>query len=128
MERVVTYVRSQRDRAAAWAAIAIGALALLLGWLGVSRYTLTASQLPYVVSGGLGGMFLLGVGATLLLSADLQDEWRKLDAIDEKLAELVEEARHRPAAGEVTAPAEVAPTTNGATTPARRRRTAPAMK
>jgi len=30
-------------------------------------------------------VFLLGVGAVLLLSADLQDEWRKLDAIERKL-------------------------------------------
>ena len=46
-----------------------------------------AAQLPYIISGGIGGIFLLGVGATLWLSADLRDEWRKLDCIEEALRE-----------------------------------------
>ena len=39
------------------------------------------------VSGGMFGLFLLGIGALLWLSADLRDEWRKLDALDRHLAE-----------------------------------------
>ncbi|HMC79090.1 MAG TPA: hypothetical protein VKO35_00895, partial [Acidimicrobiia bacterium] len=35
-----------------------------------------------------GGLFLLGVGATLWHSADLRDEWRKLDRLEEKLDAL----------------------------------------
>jgi hypothetical protein len=38
--------------------------------------------MPYIISGGVGGLFFLAVGGTLWLSADLRDEWRKLDAID----------------------------------------------
>ena len=87
MERM-NALREQWDRVAGWTAIALGGVLLLLGWFGVSRYTLTPSQLPYVISGGLGGLFMLGLGATLLLSADLQDEWRKLDDIDRKLDRL----------------------------------------
>ena len=85
---VMNTVRDHWDRVAGWAAVAAGALALLLGWLGVSRFTLPAAQLPYLISGGLGGIFLLGLGATLLLSADLQDDWRKLDDIEHKLDRL----------------------------------------
>jgi hypothetical protein len=81
----MTFVRNQRDRVAAWCCIGFGALALLLGWLGVSGTPFPAEQIPYVVTGGLGGLFLLGVGALLWLSADLRDEWRKLDAIEELL-------------------------------------------
>jgi hypothetical protein len=39
--------------------------------------------MPYIASGGLGGIFLLGLGSTLWLSADLRDEWRKLDELGE---------------------------------------------
>jgi hypothetical protein len=48
----------------------------------VSDTAFPAEQIPYVVSGGLVGVFLLGLGAVLWLSADLRDEWRKLDAIE----------------------------------------------
>jgi hypothetical protein len=79
---ILSYVRNQWDRVAAWVCIAVGAIALLLGWLGVSGTAYTAEQVPYVISGGVVGVFLLGLGALLWLSADLRDEWRKLDAIE----------------------------------------------
>jgi len=75
----------QWDRVGAWAAVAIGALLLLVGWLEVSSKVYPGEQIPYVVSAGLGGLFLLGVGAVLWISADLRDEWRKLDEIDTSL-------------------------------------------
>lgn len=78
---LMTFLRSQWDRAGAWVAVAVGALLLVLGWLGVSDTPYVAEQIPYVVSGGLGGIFLLGLGAVLWLSADLRDEWRLLEEI-----------------------------------------------
>ena len=78
-------VRALWDRISGWALIALGALALLLGWLGVSDTPLPSEQIPFVVSGGLVGIALIGVGATLLISADLRDEWHKLDDIDAAL-------------------------------------------
>jgi hypothetical protein len=79
-------VRAQWDRFGACALFSVGALALVLGWVGVSKQALTALQIPYVISGGLGGIFLLGLGAVLWLSADIRDEWRKLDAIEATLS------------------------------------------
>ena len=79
------FVRYQWDRVGAWVFVAFGATALLVGWEKVAHTAYTAEQMPLVVSGGLGGMFLLGVGAMLWVSADLRDEWRKLDAIERKL-------------------------------------------
>ena len=76
------YTRNQWDRIGAWLCVIGGAVALLVGYLGVSDTLVTGEQLPYVVSGGMFGLFLLGLGALLWLSADLRDEWRKLDAID----------------------------------------------
>lgn len=79
------YVRAQWDRVAAAACVALGALALVAGWFGVSGSVYPAQQLPYVVSGGLAGILLVAVGATLWLSADLRDEWRTLDRIETAL-------------------------------------------
>jgi len=73
-------------------ASAAGAIALIVGYVGVSGTLETGKQLPYVVSGGLAGLFLLGLGALLWVSADLRDEWRKLDALDESVRKLAESA------------------------------------
>lgn len=89
---LVKLIRAQWDRAAAVAALAVGVVALILGYVGVSSTGFLAEQLPYIVSGGIAGLFCLGLAATLYLSADLRDEWRKLDDIDRRLAAM-EEAR-----------------------------------
>ena len=52
----------------------------------------TGKQIPYVISGAMVGLFLLGLGALLWLSADLRDEWRKLDAIERHLPDPPDEA------------------------------------
>ena len=84
---VSKWLRLQWDRVLAWAFVGVGAGALIAGWVGVSGSPYAAGQLPYIISGGIGGIFLLGIGATLWLSADLRDEWRKLDCIEEALRE-----------------------------------------
>ena len=85
---VVTFLRTQWDRVGAWVLVAVGLLALLLGWIGVSGQAYPAKQLPFMMSGGVGGVFLLGVGALFWLSSDLRDEWTKLDRIEEALVRL----------------------------------------
>ena len=78
----LSWVRDQWDRVGAVVLVIAGALFLLFGWLGISDAVLPSEQLPYLLSGGLVGVFLLGLGATLWLSADLRDEWRKLDHLE----------------------------------------------
>lgn len=85
------WLRAQWDRVFAWVCVAAGAIVLIVGWAGVSRYAYPADQLPYIISGGIGGLFLLGLGAMLWLSADLRDEWRKLDEIDRRNARFYDE-------------------------------------
>jgi hypothetical protein len=91
----------QWDRIAAWASVIAGATALIVGWTGVSGTAYLSEQIPYIVSGGIGGMFLLGLGGMLWLSADLRDEWYKLDRVEEELR-LTREAGISPLPG--TAP------------------------
>lgn len=75
---LISALRVQWDRALAVALALLGALALILGYVGVSGEAYVARQMPYIISGGLTGILLLGVSATLWLSADLRDEWREL--------------------------------------------------
>jgi hypothetical protein len=90
------WARAQWDRVSAWVLISLGGLAVVLGWLGVRTEALTQKQIPYVISGGIGGLVLVAVGAMLWLSADLRDEWRKLDAIERAMApEATEEGDPR---------------------------------
>lgn len=108
---VLEWARAQWDRVLAIVLFAAGGLAILAGWAGVRQEALTAAQIPYVISGGLGGITLIGVGAVFWLSADLRDEWRKLDDL---------QSEHEPAPLDVQgelAPAAEADTTNGASLP-----------
>lgn len=81
MNDALLWVRAQWDRVLATTLFVAGGLALVVGWVGVRSEALTALQVPYVISGGIGGIFLLGLGAVFWLSADLRDEWRKLDQV-----------------------------------------------
>jgi hypothetical protein len=80
-----SWLRAEWDRVAGYCLIALGALLLVLGYAGVSGSPYVAEGLSYIMSGGVGGLFLLGAGATLLISADLHDEWRKLDRVEAAL-------------------------------------------
>jgi hypothetical protein len=86
MEFLKWAARSQWDRSVAVLAAVGGVVALVLGWLGASDNTNPAGQIPYVISGGLVGVFLIALASTLWLSADLRDEWRKLDRLEQRLS------------------------------------------
>jgi hypothetical protein len=101
-------IRNQWDRAGALLCMVSGLLALYLGWKGVSEHTLATEQLPYLASGALLGLFLLGISATLWLSADLRDTWSALHDIHSGLVGALEEPEVVPG------PAiETSPTPNG---------------
>lgn len=96
---LMNFARTYWDRVAAVVCTLAGAVLLFLGWRGVSDTPYPAGQIPYVVSDGLGGLFLLGLASLLWLSADLRDEWTKLDTLDQHLEKLVELAGGEPAPG-----------------------------
>ena len=109
-----------------------GALAVFVGWLGVSGTLDPGHQIPYLVSGGVGGLFLLGLAAALLFSADLgaaRQEARAQRAEIERLTVLVERLADQvgdlhAALGHPDDAHEVAPPP-GATRPRRPLRSAP---
>jgi hypothetical protein len=62
--------RRQTDfllKLAAGALTLAGVVVVLIGYLGVRDHDDLVLQLPYVVSGGLGGLGLIGLGALALL-------------------------------------------------------------
>jgi hypothetical protein len=102
---LVRWLRNQWDRATAVTLVVTASLLFLFGWIGISGSRLATQQIPYLASFGLCGLGALGVGATLWLSADLRDEWRKLDEISIRLGESLGSAErdHAPAAGRAQA-------------------------
>jgi hypothetical protein len=119
------WIGAQWDRVLAVVGAVIAGLVLMIGWFRVSDTPYPAEQLPGIFSGGIGGIFLLGIAATLWLSADLRDEWCKLDSIDESLKELIAQPTGVPSAcigsgGDGQSPAEppvVRPVLDVTTTP-----------
>lgn len=79
------FLRAEWDRVAGYAFVLAGAVALVFGFVGVRAAADVVDEISYLVTGGIGAIFLLGVGATLLLSADLHDDFRKLDRVEGKL-------------------------------------------
>jgi hypothetical protein len=82
-------LKAQWDRIVAICLTIAGVVFLIAGCLGVNNQVLLAEQTRYITTGGIGGIFLLGLGATLWISADLRDEWRKLDRIERALGKAV---------------------------------------
>jgi len=122
---IMIWLKSQRDRVVAWLLIAIGGLCILGGWLGVTNTVQVYNQLTYLVSGAIVGLFFLGVGVALLLSADFHDEWRKLDRIEAVL-------RGRPVADiervlDLDDAAATSRVSSGGTSPVRDSQSQPAM-
>jgi hypothetical protein len=76
--------------------IAIGALLLLAGYLGVSREVIVARQIPYLVSGGLLGLAAITLGGRLLLIEDLRRDSGRLDRLEKAVQELHQVLLYRP--------------------------------
>lgn len=109
-----TWLRVHWDRALAWSLIAAGVVVVALGWDGVASTPFPAEQMSYLVSGAIVGGLMIVVGAALLISADLRDEWNKLDRIEQLLRNAADEGNAAAAdpTVEVLEPAH-APGTNG---------------
>jgi uncharacterized membrane protein len=102
-----------------WVFIGLGALLILLGYLGVSREAIVAKQIPYLVSGGIGGVFLAVLGAYFLGTQEIRSDSGRLDRVERMVEELHAALLRRPDAPvreETTGEAA----SNGSGAPARR--------
>lgn len=95
------------------AALCLAGFAILVfGWWKISKESIVALQIPYLVSGGIGGALLLGLGGVLLLTHDLRLDNRRLEAIEAAIDDLrdvllVEAARQADTTAPVPAAAAV---------------------
>ncbi len=96
-----------------WGFVAVGVLLVLLGYLGVSGESVVAKQIPYVVSGGIGGVVLCVIGAYFLATEELRSDSGRLDRLEQMVAELHAALLERP-----DAPAPAAPTSGNGSAPA----------
>jgi hypothetical protein len=78
-------LRTEWDWIVGYGLIVVAGLVLLSTWVSVSGSRFISDQLSYIVSGGLGGLVLLGLGAVLVITAGLSDEWRKLNRLEDAL-------------------------------------------
>jgi hypothetical protein len=71
-----------------WVLTGVGALALLVGYLGISREAIVAKQIPYLISGGIGGLALLIIGAVFLGTEDVRRDAARLDRLEAMVERL----------------------------------------
>jgi hypothetical protein len=69
---------------------AAGVVALVLGWGGVSDAPVLSAQLPHIVSGGLIGLALLGVGLMLVMESAFGRERQRLEQVEAAIRERKE--------------------------------------
>ena len=112
----LSFVRRRRLALAA-VCCAGGLLAIVLGWVGVSGTRDLADQLSYIASGGVLGLFLLGLGASILITDFVMELERSISRIEARLdamgtladpdfsyGEWTESERRLPVAGSAAGP------------------------
>jgi hypothetical protein len=72
----------------AWVLMVAGGVAILVAWYQVRDLPEVFLQMPYLISGGVGGAVLIGLGAALLITQDFRDDKQRLTALERKIAEL----------------------------------------
>lgn len=104
-----------------WILVAVGGLLMLLGYFGVSREAIPAKQIPYLVSGGIGGMFFAVLGAYFLGTQELRNDSGRLDRLERMVEELHAALLRRADAPDPTvAPPAASVNGNGTLAPARK--------
>lgn len=78
----VTWLRSEWDRVGGLTLAAVGGVLVVAGGLAARSAPTTIDALSYIATAGLIGLFCAIVGVGMFLSADLHDEWHKLDRIE----------------------------------------------
>jgi hypothetical protein len=73
--------------------VVVGAIVLIVGYSGIRGEADVALQLPYIVSGGLGGLFLLGMGVGLFLAGSLGEVRTEQSRLEATVSGLAGEVR-----------------------------------
>ena len=71
-----------------WVLVGIGVLIIVIGYVGVAHQALVAKQLPYLISGGIGGIAFVAVGTFFLGTEEIRRDSGRLDRLERMVAEL----------------------------------------
>jgi hypothetical protein len=71
-----------------WFLAAAGTVALFVGWFGVSGESLTAKQLPYLVSAGLSGIALFIMAGVFMATDDVRRQFARISELERKVDDL----------------------------------------
>ena len=71
-----------------WGLGAVGIIVIIVGWYGVSGQAIVSKQLPYLISGGLGGIALVGIGAALIGTERLRQDAKRIARLEEMVEDL----------------------------------------
>jgi hypothetical protein len=69
-----------------------GLIVVLVGYLGVRDESHIELQLPYVISGGIGGLALMGLGALVLIQYQMRLQARRFAEMTDTLDDWKEQA------------------------------------
>jgi len=73
---------------AAVAFAVLGGVLMVVGWVGVSQTTEVVDQLPYLFSGGLGGLVCVVIGLGLYVARNHARDQARIDELSEHLRAL----------------------------------------
>jgi hypothetical protein len=87
----------------ALAVMFLGIVAILVGWNGSAGNINVAAQFPYLISGGLGGVALVLIGAALMITQNAREDRQRIEGI---LLQLLE-AQQAGGTGAAQVPSDV---------------------
>src|SRR5579885_1083578 len=71
-----------------WVLVAIGVVMIVVGYIGVAHQVLVAKQIPYLVSGGILGVAVVGVGVMFIATEQVRHDADRLDHLERMVDEL----------------------------------------
>jgi hypothetical protein len=71
-----------------WVLLAVGAIMIIVGYIGVANEVLVAKQIPYLVSGGILGVAVVAVGVMFLGTEQIRRDSGRLDRLERMVEEL----------------------------------------
>jgi hypothetical protein len=82
-QRFLTYL----TKLAGGALLVAGVVVVLIGYIGIRDESSVELQLPYLASGGIGGLALIGVGISAYLRAGMREQAQQVAEVVESLEE-----------------------------------------
>ena len=82
------YLSNSGTQALGAALCLVGFAIVIFGWYKISKESIVALQIPYLISGGIGGALVVGLGGVLLVSHDLRLDTKRLSEMEAAIKEL----------------------------------------